>query len=84
MHRFVSRLSAAAEQAVTLAGAVAAVGLWAGRAAEGRAGTAAMAVWQAGPVGLVAGLAVVESMGWAVEVRADPRGGVRKCELLGC
>ena len=60
MHRFVSRLSAAAEQAGTLAGAVAAVGLWAGRAAEGRAGTAAMAVWQAGPVGLVAGLAVVE------------------------
>ena len=43
-----------------MAGAAAAVGLGAGRAAEGRAGTAAMAVWQAGPVGLVAGLAVVE------------------------
>ena len=67
-----------------MAGAVAMVGLRAERAAEGKAGAAAMAVWQAGSVGLVAVLAVAEPMGWAVEARADPREGVRKCELLGC
>ncbi len=60
------------------------VGLRAETAAEGKAGTAAMAVWQAGSVGLVAVLVEAEPMGWAVEVRADRREGVRKCELLGC
>ena len=60
------------------------VGLRAERAAEGKAGAAAMAVWHAWSVCLVAVLAVAEPMGWAVEARADPREGVRKCELLGC
>ena len=82
MRQFVSRLSAAAEWAGTLAGAAAMVGLRAERVAEGKAGTVATAVWQAGSVGLVAVVAEARAEEVRAVVEADPQGGVRKCELL--